>query len=126
MLAIPELVNNSAKLRSPAAEPSGTPSSKIWVPEAPRRRPLPPLSSKAFRNSFQAVSNCAVVRTCPNSYKRANLSRMFRLRTKARAPPRDSGLIDVGEEAGSSPCSFYTRIVARDRQDSQGALWLSQ
>src|SRR5438874_12365077 len=28
------------------------------------------------------------VRACPNSYRRANFSRMFRLRTNARAPPR--------------------------------------
>jgi hypothetical protein len=29
MLAMPEEISNCAKLRSPAAEPSGTPSSKI-------------------------------------------------------------------------------------------------
>jgi hypothetical protein len=29
MLAMPEEINNCAKLRSPAADPSGTPSSKI-------------------------------------------------------------------------------------------------
>jgi hypothetical protein len=29
MLAMPEEINSCAKLRSPAADPSGTPSSKI-------------------------------------------------------------------------------------------------
>jgi hypothetical protein len=67
MLAIPEEISNCAKLRSPAADPSGTPSNKIWVPEAPSSTPLPPLSSSALRSSFQVVSNCAEVRTCPNS-----------------------------------------------------------
>jgi hypothetical protein len=90
MLAIPEEVNNCAKLRSPAADPSGTPSSKIWVPEAPSNTPPPLLSSSAFRNSFHVVSNCEEVFACPNSYNRANFSRMFRLRTNDRAPPRGS------------------------------------
>jgi hypothetical protein len=90
MLAIPEDINSCAKLRSPAAEPSGTPSSKIWVPDAPRSTPPPLLSSSAPRSSFHVVSNWAAVRTCPNSYRRANFSRMFRLRTNARAPPRCS------------------------------------
>ena len=57
MLAIPEDVNNCAKLRSPAAVPSGTPSSRIWLPEAPSNSPVSPLSSRACRNSFQVVSN---------------------------------------------------------------------
>jgi hypothetical protein len=90
MLAIPEEISSCAKLRSPAADPSGTPSSKIWVPEAPSSTPLPPLSSSALRSSFHVVSNCAAVRTWPNSYKRANFSRMFRLRTNARAEARVS------------------------------------
>src|SRR6266478_7636146 len=90
MLAIPEEISSCAKLRSPAADPSGTPSSKIWVPEAPSSTPLPPLSSSALRSSFHVVSNCAAVRTWPNSYKRANFSRIFRLRTNARAEARVS------------------------------------
>jgi hypothetical protein len=57
MLAIPELVSSSAKLRSPVAEPSGTPSNKIWFPDAPSSTPVDPLSSRACRNSFQVVSN---------------------------------------------------------------------
>jgi len=57
MLAIPEEVNSCAKLRSPAAVPSGTPSSKIWLPEAPSNSPVSPLSSRACRSSFQVVSN---------------------------------------------------------------------
>jgi len=96
MLAIPELINSSAKLRSPAAEPSGTPSNKIWFPEAPRSTPVVPLSSRACRNSFQVVSNWAAVRTCPNSYSRANFNRMFRLRTNVRAVDRVSPLITCG------------------------------
>jgi hypothetical protein len=90
MLAIPEEINSCAKLRSPAADPSGTPSSKICVPEAPSNTPPPLLSSSALRNSFHVVSNCCDVFACPNSYKRANFSRMFRLRTNDRAPPRGS------------------------------------
>jgi hypothetical protein len=57
MLAIPEDVNNCAKLRSPAAVPSGTPSRRIWLPEAPSNSPVSPLSSRAWRSSFQVVSN---------------------------------------------------------------------
>src|SRR6266571_2930015 len=101
MLAIPDEVKSCAKLLSPADEPSGTPSSRICVPEAPSSTPLPPLSSSAPRSSFHAVSNCCVVFAWPNSYSRANFSRMFRLRTNARAPPRVSGLIALG--AGSCP-----------------------
>src|SRR2546425_1221952 len=101
MLAIPDEVKSCAKLLSPADEPSGTPSSRICVPEAPSSTPLPPLSSSAPRSSFHAVSNCCVVFTWPNSYSRANFRRMFRLRTNARAPPRVSGLIALG--AGSCP-----------------------
>jgi hypothetical protein len=93
MLAIPEDVSSCAKLRSPADEPIGTPSSKIWCPEAPSSTPLPPLSSSAWRSSFHVVSNCAVVFMWPNSYSRANFSRMFKLRTNALAPPCDSGLM---------------------------------
>jgi hypothetical protein len=93
MLAIPEDVNNCAKLRSPAAVPSGTPSSRIWLPDAPSNRPVSPLSFSACRSSFQVVSNCAAVRTCPNSYNLANFNRMFKLRTKPRAVDRVSPFI---------------------------------
>jgi hypothetical protein len=61
MLAIPEVISSCAKLRSPAADPSGTPSRRICVPEAPSSTPLPPLSSSAPRNSFHVVSNCCDV-----------------------------------------------------------------
>lgn len=87
MLAIPEDVSSCAKLLSPADEPIGTPSSRIWCPEAPSNTPLPPLSSSACRSSFHVVSNCAEVFAWPNSYSRANFSRMFKLRTNALAPP---------------------------------------
>lgn len=93
MLAMPEDVNNCAKLRSPAAVPSGTPSSRIWLPDAPSNSPVSPLSSSDCRSSFQVVSNCAAVRTCPNSYKRANFSRMFKLRTNPLAVDRVSPFI---------------------------------
>jgi hypothetical protein len=93
MLAIPEDVSSCAKLRSPAAVPSGTPSSRIWLPDAPNNRPVSPLSFRDCRSSFQVVSNCAAVRTCPNSYNRANFNRMFRLRTKPRAVDRVSPFI---------------------------------
>src|SRR2546429_1387685 len=46
-----------SKLFSPADEPMGTPSSKIWCPEAPSSTPLPPLASSACRSSLQAVTN---------------------------------------------------------------------
>jgi hypothetical protein len=93
MLAIPEDVSSCAKLLSPADEPIGTPSSKIWCPEAPSSTPLPPLSCSACRSSFHVVSNCAEVFAWPNSYSRANFSRMFKLRTNALAPGGVSGLI---------------------------------
>src|SRR6266566_6322284 len=73
MLAIPLEVSRCAKLLSPADDPMGTPSSRIWCPEAPSSTPLPPLSSSACRSSFHVVSNCAVVLAWPNSYSRANL-----------------------------------------------------
>src|SRR6266849_1556712 len=102
MLAIPEVVSSCARLRSPAADPSGTPSSKICVPDAPSRTPPPLLSSSAPLSSFHVVSNCCAVFACPNSYSRANFSRMLRLRTNARAPPRVSaGPIIFG--GGSNP-----------------------
>ena len=95
MLAIPEEVRSCAKLFSAAAAPSGTSSKRIWFPEAPSSNPVSRLSSSAERNSFQAVSNCAIVRTCPNSYRRANFSRMFKLRTNARADCRVSPAISA-------------------------------
>jgi len=95
MLAIPEEVRSCAKLFSAAAAPRGTPSSRIWFPEAPSSRPVSRLSCSAECNSFQAVSNCAIVRTCPNSYRRANFSRMFKLRTNARADCRVSPAISA-------------------------------
>src|SRR5205085_1503296 len=104
MLAIPEEVSSCAKLFSPADEPLGTPSSKIWCPEAPSSTPLPPLASSACRSSLQAVSNCAVVLAWPNSYNRANFSRMFKLRTNALAPVCVSGLIPVDRLAPESHC----------------------
>src|SRR5215469_15060809 len=93
MLATPEEVRSCAKLFSPADDPIGTPSSKIWCPDAPNSTPLPPLFSSACRSSFQVVSNCAVVLAWPNSYNRANFRRMLRLRTNARAPACVSALI---------------------------------
>jgi hypothetical protein len=125
MLAIPEEISSCAKLRSPAADPSGTPSSKICVPEAPRSTPLPPLSSSALRSSFHVVSNCAAVRTCPNSYRRANFSRIFRLRTNARAEALVSVAIGY---ANAEPlpryfeCSYYSMATLRKRQASYGLI----
>src|SRR2546422_9020136 len=107
MLAIPDEVKSCAKLRSPAADPSGTPSSRICVPEAPSSTPLPPLSSSALRSSFHVVSNCCEVFAWPNSYSRANFRRMFRLRTNARAPPRVSVPIRAGPQSCPSSAPFY-------------------
>src|SRR5690348_3370097 len=113
MLAIPDDVSSCAKLLSPADEPIGTPSSKIWCPEAPSSTPLPPLSSSACFNSLHVVSNCAEVLACPNSYSRANFSRMFKLRTNARAPPACvSGLMLVLQNSrfpSSLPSTFRFR-----------------
>ncbi len=113
---MPEEVNNNAKLRSPAADPRGTPSRRICVPEAPSNRPVSPLSSRAVRSSFQAVSNCAIVRTWPNSYSRANFNKMFRLRTNARADDRVSPLIFCGSPSVQS--SYYTRMLFLGKQAS--------
>ena len=85
MLAIPALEINRAKLFSAAADSSGTPSRCNWSPCAPSSRLPPPCPCNTERSSFQVISNCAAVRACPNSYSRANFSRIFRLRTKARA-----------------------------------------
>jgi hypothetical protein len=114
MLAIPDVVSSCAKLRSPAADPSGTPSSRICVPEAPSNTPVSPLSSSAACSSFHVVSNCAVVRTCPNSYKRANFSRMFKLRTNARADDRVS--LAILCDFRSALPSYYTRTQHARKQ----------
>src|SRR5579859_5424771 len=129
MLAMPEEVSNWAKLRSPAAAPKGTPSSKIWLPEAPSSTPLPPLSSRALRNSFQVVSNCAPVRVCPNSYKRANFSKIFRLRTNARAAARVSPLISITYRRGNPQIQAVTSTVESCRalrQDGNRNLYPSR
>src|SRR5208282_4138595 len=85
MLAIPAAESIRAKLFSAAAESRGVPSSSNWSPEAASSRPASSSEPSAVRNSLQAVSYCLAVRGWPNSYILANLSRMFRLRTKARA-----------------------------------------
>src|SRR5437667_4664513 len=74
MLAIPLEVSRCAKLLSPADDPMGTPSSRIWCPEAPSSTPLPPLSSSACRSSFHVVSNCAVVLAWPKDRKSTRLN----------------------------------------------------
>src|SRR5947208_2177650 len=122
---MPEDESNCAKLRSAPAAPSGTPSSKICVPEAPSSNPDSPLSSSAERSSFQVVSNCAPVRTWPNSYSRANLSKMFRLRTNCRADALGSALIGFPcLRVGKSPaCRLPT--VAGGQAGSQTLLKLT-
>ena len=114
MLAIPDEVSSCAKLFSAAAAPSGTPSSRIWFPEAPSSKPVSPLSSSAVLSSFQAASNCAAVRTCPNSYKRANFNRMFRVRTKDRAVARVS--LAIPADLPSDDAAYYTRTLSPARQ----------
>jgi hypothetical protein len=49
--------NVTVPVLTSVAVPSGTPSSKIWLPEAPSNSPVSPLSSRACRSSFQVVSN---------------------------------------------------------------------
>ena len=85
MLAMPALEISFAKLFSAAADSRGTPSRWSWSPCAPSSRLPPPCPCSTERNSFHVISNCAAVRAWPNSYSRANLSRIFRLRTNARA-----------------------------------------
>jgi hypothetical protein len=100
MLAMPEADSIRAKLFSAAAESMGVPSSKSWSPETARSKPAS-LSPRAVFNSVQAVSYCLAVRGWPKSYIRANLSRMFKLRTKARAAVvRLSALMAMGSRAG--------------------------
>src|SRR5271163_449594 len=87
MLAMPAAESMRAKLFSAAADSSGVPSSKSWSPETARSTPASfsvPVP-RAVRSSDQAVSYCFLVRGWPKSYIRANLSRMLRLRMKARA-----------------------------------------
>ena len=85
MLAIPAPEISRAKLFSAAADSSGTPSRCNWSPCAPSSRLPPPWPCSTERSSLHVISNCAAVRAWPNSYSRANFSRIFRLRTKARA-----------------------------------------
>src|SRR5215468_6891860 len=126
MLAIPEAERSCAKLRSAAAAPSGTPSSKICCPEAPRRRPLSPLSFMAARNSFQVVSNCASVGTWPNSYSRANFNKMLRLRTNGRAVALVSVLIACGEKLSRLVLATYnTSASCAERQGFRRGLYTS-
>src|SRR5215471_11697927 len=76
--------------------------------------PVSPLSSSAALSSFQAASNCAVVRTCPNSYRRTHFSRMFRVRTNDRAVARVSLVIS----ANLPPLllAYYSRTLAYAKQ----------
>jgi hypothetical protein len=85
MLAIPAAESMRAKLFSAAAESRGVPSSSSRSPEAASNKPVWSSEPIAARNSLHAVSYCLAVRGCPKSYIRANFSKMFRLRTNARA-----------------------------------------
>src|SRR5580692_13183721 len=118
MLAIPDVMSNCAKLRSEADAPSGTPSSKIWLPDAPRSKPVSPLSSSARRSSFHVVSNWPMVRTWPNSYSRANLSKMFKLRTNARAEDDRVSPLMAGGELLSTPDITVERNACGDKPAS--------
>src|ERR1700735_3544861 len=64
MLATPELVRKSAKLRSAWLESRGTPSSNNCEPEAPRSRPPWLVAATASCNSFQAASSCPTHLEC--------------------------------------------------------------
>src|SRR5215472_766627 len=74
-----------AKLFSAAAASRAMPSSKSWSPETESNTPASLSGPRALWSSLHAVSYCFFVRGCPKSYIRANLSRILRLRTKARA-----------------------------------------
>src|ERR1700690_348737 len=99
MLAIPDDDNIRAKLFSAAADSNGVPSSSNWSPETASSTPASLSDPRAVRNSDHAVSYCLAVRGCPKSYIRANLSKIFRLRTKARAAAvRVFALVAIGLE----------------------------
>src|ERR1700741_4551792 len=85
MLAIPAAESIRAKLFSAAADSSAMPSSSSWAPETDNSTPASLSAPRALWSSLHAVSYCFLVRGCPKSYIRANLSRILRLRTKARA-----------------------------------------
>ncbi len=85
MLAIPAPESIRAKLFSAAADSSDMPSSSSWSPDTDNNTPASLSEPRALWSSLQAVSYCFFVLGCPKSYIRANLSRMLRLRTKARA-----------------------------------------
>src|SRR5271156_3452210 len=85
MLAMPAAESMRAKLFSAAADSSGVPSSKSWAPETARSTPASFSVPRAVRSSDQAVSYFFLVRGWPKPSMRANLSRMLRLRMKARA-----------------------------------------
>ncbi len=65
------------------------------IPGRPQQQAAAAALVQSGLSSRQAVSNCAPVRACPNSYKRANFNRMLRLRTNARAAARVSPLIGI-------------------------------
>ena len=62
MLARPAACRSWAKLRSAAAVPTGTPSSKSWPAATPRSNPELLSAGWAAQSSFHAISRCSAVR----------------------------------------------------------------
>src|SRR5580704_1227202 len=85
MLAMPEPESIFAKPFSAAADSRGVPSRRSCSPETAKSRPASLSEPSAVFSSDHAVSYCLEVRGCPKSYILANLRRILRLRTKARA-----------------------------------------
>lgn len=111
MLAMPDEESMRAKPFSAAAASSGVPSKSNWSPETARSTPASLSEPRAVRNSVHAISYCFAVRGWPKSYIRANLSRMFRLRTKARAAAvRTSGLVAMSLKSYLSCVSDLSKI----------------
>jgi len=84
-LANPAAESSCANCFSAGDPSSGIPSSSNCAPDAPSSKPVSAPSGIAVRNSFQATVNCSTTRAWSYPYRRANFSRIFRLRTNARA-----------------------------------------
>src|SRR5271154_4549795 len=94
MLAMPAAERRRAKLFSAAADSRATPSRSSCSPETESSRPASSSWPRAVFSSVHAVVYWAFVRGWLKSYMRENLSRILRLRTKARADV-DLWLVDI-------------------------------
>src|SRR5271163_1506385 len=113
---MPALAKRRAKLFSAAPPSRGFPSRRSWLPDtASSRLACSSLGPRAVCNSLQAVSYCVVVRGWPKSYILANLSRMLRLRTKARA-----AVIRTFAWSSTNPADVYRDVFSIGTAPSAG------